>query len=401
MNASTKKKIILFLASQNISLFGSQLVSYAIIWYITLETSSGIWLTLATVCSMMPQALISLWGGVLADRYNKKKLIILADMSIAVATLLLTIAFFSGYKSLYLILLVSIIRSIGAGIQTPAVTSFFPELVPEEQLTRVQGINQTLGSAMMLLAPALGGLVLSQIGIVWSFLIDVLSAILAVVIMLKIKVEVEVSKEKKTTILSDLTNGLSYAYHHPTLRVIMLVYAVSFVLFAPAANLAPLLIERSFGNELWRLSVNQIIWGLGSIAGGMLISFLGEIKSKEKISSCLLSFFGLLLILEGTATNFWIYQLLVGISGILLPIIITLLTVSIQQTADIKILGRVFSIVQVITAGAMPIAILFFGPLADLISIQTILIITGAGLGIMGLFYLKKMKRQSKLFSIK
>lgn len=392
MNSSTKKKIFLFLASQNISLFGSQLVSYAIIWYITLETSSGIWLTLATVCSMMPQALISLWGGVLADRYNKKVLIILSDTFIAIATLFLAVAFFSGFKSLYLILLVSMIRSIGAGIQTPAVASFFPELVPENQLTRVQGINQTLGSAMMLLAPALGGLVLSQIGIVWSFLIDVLSASLAVVIMLQLKIETRVTKDEDATILIDLKNGLSYAFHQPKLRVIMLVYAVSFVLFTPAATLAPLLIERSFGDELWRLSINQIIWGLGSVAGGMLISLLGELKSKAKIIACLLAFFGLLLILEGNAANFWMYQVLVGVSGILLPVIVTLLTVSIQQTAEIKTLGRVFSIVQVITASAMPIAILFFGPLADVMSVQSILILTGIGLVIMGVFYLKKMK---------
>lgn len=240
MSSSIKKRIFLFLASQNISLFGSQLVSYAIIWYITLETSSGIWLTLATVCSMMPQALISLWGGVLADRYNKKVLIILSDTFIAIATLFLAVAISSGFKSLYLILLVSMIRSIGAGIQTPAVTSFFSELVPENQLTRVQGINQTLGSAMMLLAPALGGLVLSQIGIVWSFLIDVLSASLAVVIMLQLKIETRTTKAEKTTILIDLKNGLSYAFHQRNLRVIMLVYAVSFVLFTPAATLAPI-----------------------------------------------------------------------------------------------------------------------------------------------------------------
>ena len=96
VNTFINKRIGLFLASQNISLFGSQLVSYAIIWYITLETSSGGWLTMITVCSMMPQALISLWGGVLADRYNKKTLIILSDTFIGIATLILVVAFISA-----------------------------------------------------------------------------------------------------------------------------------------------------------------------------------------------------------------------------------------------------------------------------------------------------------------
>ena len=98
-----------------------------------------------------------------------------------------------------------------------------------------------------------------------------------------------------------------------------------------------------------------------------------------------------MLILEGAVSNFWLYQILVGLTGILLPIIVTLQTVKIQQTANPKLLGRVFSIVQVITASAMPIAILFFGPLADIVRVQQILLITGAVLVIMGISYLKKI----------
>lgn len=391
VNIFMNKVIGLFLASQNISLFGSQLVSYAIIWYITLETSSGGWLTMITVCSMMPQALISLWGGVLADRYNKKTLIILSDTFIAIATLILVVAFISAFKNLYLILIVSMLRSIGAGVQTPAVTSFFPELVPENQLARVQGINQALGSAMMLLAPALGGLVLNQFGLVWTFIIDILSAAAAVMIMFRLKIEKKISKDQRSDILTDLKKGLTYTFHHRQLRQIMLAYALSFVLFTPAATLAPLLIERSFGNELWRLSFNQIIWGLGSIIGGLSLSFFGDVKQKARVISYLLITFGLLLILEGAVSNFWLYQILVGLTGILLPIIVTLQTVKIQQTANPKLLGRVFSIVQVITASAMPIAILFFGPLADIVRVQQILLITGAVLVIMGISYLKKI----------
>ena len=283
------------------------------------------------------------------------------------------------------------LRSIGAGVQTPAVTSFFPELVPENQLARVQGINQALGSAMMLLAPALGGLVLNQFGLVWTFIIDILSAAAAVLIMFRLKIEKKISKDQRSDILTDLKKGLTYTFHHRHLRQIMLAYALSFVLFTPAATLAPLLIERSFGNELWRLSFNQIIWGLGSIIGGLSLSFFGDVKQKAKVISYLLITFGLLLILEGAVSNFWLYQILVGLTGILLPIIVTLQTIRIQQTANPKLLGRVFSIVQVITASAMPIAILFFGPLADIVRVQQILLITGAVLVIMGISYLKKI----------
>jgi len=82
------RKIVLFLISQNVSLFGSSVVGYAIIWYITLETSSGTWLMLSTICALVPQVIVSLWGGVLADRYNRKHLIMLTDAAMPLAILL-------------------------------------------------------------------------------------------------------------------------------------------------------------------------------------------------------------------------------------------------------------------------------------------------------------------------
>jgi len=114
-NNTWMKKIALFLASQNVSLFGSSVVSFAIIWYITLETSSGKWVMLSAICSMLPQVLISLWAGVWADRYNRKYLILFSDGFIALSTLILAVIFFAGYRSINLLLVVSFIRSVFTG----------------------------------------------------------------------------------------------------------------------------------------------------------------------------------------------------------------------------------------------------------------------------------------------
>ena len=146
-----KKRIPLFLLSQNISLFGSSVAGFAVIWHITLTTSSGTWLMLATICALLPQILFSLIGGVLADRHNRKHLIMLSDGFIALATLGLAIAFLLGLERLELLLTISAVRSIGADIQTPAAGAIYPQLVPQEHLTKVQGINQTLNSVLMLL----------------------------------------------------------------------------------------------------------------------------------------------------------------------------------------------------------------------------------------------------------
>lgn len=162
MNLNTwKGKTFRFLTAQTISLFGSSLVQYAIVWYITLTTSSGKMLTISTLCGFLPQILISLFAGVWIDRYDRKRLIMLSDGVIAFSTLLLALAFLSGYKNIWFLFAVLIIRSAGTGIQTPAVNAIFPQLVPKEHLMRMNGLNSTLSSFMMFLSPAAGGAILS------------------------------------------------------------------------------------------------------------------------------------------------------------------------------------------------------------------------------------------------
>lgn len=209
------KRIILFLISQNISIFGSAVVEFAIIWYITLETSSGTWLMLSTICSMVPHIFVSLWGGVWADRYNRKHLIMLADTFIALATLGIAIAFWSGFRHMGLLLAVSVVRSVGAGIQIPAVNAIYPQLVPKANLTKIQGVNQTLYSLLMLLAPAVGGMLLATVDIAWAFMVDVVSAAFAVLIMGFIKVEKLERTDEKESVLADLKQGIDYAFRHP------------------------------------------------------------------------------------------------------------------------------------------------------------------------------------------
>lgn len=149
-----KKNIALFLASQAISLFGSSLVQYAIIWYITLTTQSGVMMTISTICGFLPQLLISFFGGVWADRYNKKYIIAISDSAIAISTLIVAIFFVAGLDNVWILFIALAIRSLGAGVQTPTVNAIVPNLVPQEKLMKVNGINTTIQSIILILSPA-------------------------------------------------------------------------------------------------------------------------------------------------------------------------------------------------------------------------------------------------------
>ncbi|WP_031514056.1 MFS transporter [Desulfofalx alkaliphila] len=392
-NKNWLRQIILFLASQNISLFGSSVVSFAIIWHITLETSSGTWVMLFTISALLPQVLVSLWGGVWADRHNRKYLIMLSDGFIALATLGLAIAFWAGYQRLEMLLAVSFVRSIAAGVQAPAVSALFPQLVPVDKLTKVQGVNQTLNSVLLLLSPAVGGVVLGSLGIVWAFMVDVVTASLAISVLSFIRVEKVGTEGETASVFTELKQGIAYTFSDRLLKSILICFGVSFFLITPAAVLTPLFVERTFGSDVWRLTANEIAWTLGTLIGGVFVSVKGEFKDKIRTLALGLMAFGILFALLGLAGNFAFYLMVMGTAGFFMPTVATVLTVMIQERVEAAMMGRVFSLVHIVTGSAMPVAILFFGPLADMVPISYILLVSGVLLALTGVLYQRMGKK--------
>lgn len=391
------KRIILFLISQNLSLFGSQVVGFAIIWHITLKTSSGTWLMLATLATMLPQILISLWGGVWADRYNRKSMIMLSDSFVALATLGLAGLYWAGFRQIWILIAISAARALGSGVQAPAVSAIYPQLVPAENLTRVQGVNQTLNSILMLLSPAVGGLLLGLMDISLAFMLDVVTASLAVGILMLIKVEPIKREVQQTSVFKELREGLKYTMGDPLLKRLVICYGISFFLLTPAIILTPLQVSRNFGSEVWKLTINEMIWTVGSLAGGLYISLKGDFENKLRMIALCLAAFGLLFALLGIAPNLPVYLAIMAVAGVFLPVLITSETVFVQERAREELLGRVFSILQIVSLSAMPLGMVIFGPMADIVSVDSILIGTGLILMLVALWYDLGNRRTAKI----
>ncbi len=386
-------RIVLFMISQNLSLFGSSVVGFAIIWYITIETSSGIWLMFATLANMVPHLIISLYSGVWADRYRKKYLIMLSDGFIALVTLVLFVLFRMGYQHLELLLVVSVIRSLGSGVQGPAVSAILPQLVPKEHLTRIQGINQSISAVLYMLAPAMGGMVLGLMDLSWTFLLDVLTATIALVIFIFIKVDPIKRAKTDIPVVHAMFEGLRYTFGNSVLRTLIIYYSFAFFLLTPAAILTPLLVERSFGPEVWRLTVNEVSWTIGNLIGGILVSLRGHFNDKVKAIAISLIALGIGFALLGLAPFFSLYLLIMTLVGIFMPILTTAETVMIQKITPANKMGRVFSIVQVLSGSTIPLGMLVYGPLADIVSIESLLIVSGVLMALVGLLYHRTNKR--------
>ncbi|MCQ2010937.1 MAG: MFS transporter [Sporolactobacillus sp.] len=381
-NENWLRTIILFLSSQTVSLFGSSLVQYAMMWYVTLRTGSGLMMTVYIICGFIPTFLLSPVAGVWADRFNRKNLIMLSDGLVATATLILAIFFLAGFDSIWLLFLMAAIRAFGTGIQTPAVGAVLPQIVPKDKLTKVNGTNGSIQAVIMFVSPIVSAALLTMASIEVIFFIDVITAAIAISTMLafvKISIHKKAMTKQTTSYLSDFKEGLRYINNHGFLKIFFLYFAVFFVLMAPAAFLTPLQVTRTFGSDVWRLTAIEIAFSVGMMSGGGIIASWGGFQNKVKtmtFSAILMGF--CTFALGAFVFNFWVYLAFMALFGVAMPILNTPTTVLLQEKVEEDYLGRVFGVMGMISTSMMPIGMLIFGPIADLIRIEWLLLGTGA-----------------------
>jgi len=386
MKINWKRDLALFMSSQTISLLGSSLVQYAMLWHITLQTKSGAMMTLYIICGFVPTFILSPFAGVWADRYDRKRLIILSDALIALVTLALALAFMAGYEAVWLLLLGAALRAVGSSIQGPAVGAILPQIVPEDKLIRANGLNGTIQSAIMLVSPILSGALLTLASLELIFFIDVVTAAIAIVVLLVLRVatHAKAAVKQESGYFTDMVEGFRYIRDH---RYLVSYFAyVGFFLFliSPAAFLTPLQVARSFGEDVWRLTAIEMIFSVGMLAGGVLISSWGGFRNRMHtmiLSNLVMAACAIALAL---VPSFWLYLLVMGVFGLSMPLYNTPSAVIIQEHVEPDFLGRVFSVLTMLFTSIMPLAMLLFGPIADTIPIEWLLLGTGGVMLVLG-----------------
>ncbi len=383
LQSDWKKRTILFLISQCVTLFGSTLVQMAIVWYVTMQTSSGTWVAAFTICSYLPQFLISLVGGVWADRYNRKKLIIGADSAIAAVTLVMMLAMphISSEPALLSgLLLMSIIRSLGSGVQTPAVNAIIPQLVPTEQLMRYNGINATMQSIVQFAAPAAAGALFSISTLRSTMMVDIITAVIGIGILSCVMLPKQKMVMEKASVFTDIKVGVRYAFSDKVIGKLLIVYGLFIFLAVPSGFLAGLLVRRVYGDTYWYLTVVELVGFAGMLSGGLVMSIWGGFNSRIKTLFLSLSAFGAFAIGMGIANNFIIYLVYMLFYGIAMTIVQTSITTLLQEKTEVSMQGRIFGLLSSMYSGFLPIGMAIFGPLADVIPLQWIMVSSGLAL---------------------
>ena len=375
-----KKKVTIFLVGQTITTFGSLLVQYALLWHLTLTTKSGVVLALAAVFGFLPQAIVSIFAGVWADRVNRKVMIILSDSTIALATLGLAFFMLSGVDDLWLVFLVMAVRSVGAGIQMPAISALIPQIVPTDKLMRVNGINSSVQSSLLIIGPVAAAGIYSTVSLAAILFVDFVTAVIGLSLLATIAVPTlsRAASNDKPSYLTDLKEGLNYIFSHDLVRWVMVIYSIVFLLVVAPSNLSPLMLVRTFGSDVWLLTVLELSFGIGMVAGGALMAIFASKMDRLGMMVGTSILFGVLAVVMGFTTNLILFYSLFFLIGLAVPAFSTSSMTLLQETVEPERQGRVFGFVGIVMAVAMPLGMAVLGPLADIVSVEILLIATGA-----------------------
>ena len=362
---------------QAFSLFGSALVQFALVWWLAQKTGSATTLTTAVLVGMLPQIVLGPFAGALVDRWNRRLIMIFADATIAAFSLLLAWLFVTGRVEIWHIYAIMAIRSLGGAFHFPAMSASTPLMVPEKQLTRVNGLNQTLQGINGLAAPPLGALLLGLFSTEVVLLIDVGTAILAILPLLFISIPQPVrieepSQPEKPSLTSDIGVALRYIRSWPGLVAILAMALFLNFLLVPTGALLPLLVTEHFHKGAIDLGFLESAQGFGIIAGGILLGIWGGFK--RKITTSVLGIIGLGtgVMLTGLAPSNLFYLAIIGSAmlGFMMPITNGPIGAILQSVIRRDMQGRVMSLVNSAATAISPLGLLLAGPLSDWLGIR-------------------------------
>ena len=376
---------------QVFSLLGSELVQFALVWWLTTTTGSATVLALATMMAVLPRVFVSPVAGALNDRWNRRWIMMAADGVSALAVVVLGALFALDAVRVWHIYSLMFIRSACAAFHWPAMQASISLMVPEKNLSRVAGLNQALQGLGMIAAPPLGALLLEMLPMQGILAVDVTTAILAIAPLVFIRVPqpertAEEGEAPGASIVADLREGLHFLRQWPAMLAIVGIAMVVGLLIYPAMSLQPLLVTGHFSGNALQLAWMQSAFGVGMVTGGITLGIWGGFKRRAVTGLLALAFNGVGLAVVGL-TPTGAFPLAVGASlfaWFMAPFANGAIFALLQATVPFDMQGRVFTLVQAGNGAMVPLGLIVAGPVADALGVQAWFLIAGLVMVLIG-----------------
>ena len=269
--------IIAFIwAGQAASMITSYAAGYAVVWYVTESTGSALMLAAMNIAVMLPVGLISPFGGIVADKHNRKLIMIAADGAVGVISLGLGVAILLGQVSFALLMILVIVRSIGQAFHGPAMMAAMPLLVPERHLLRINTLDQLLMSVASIGAPAFGIFLHTTLGFHTVMFLDFFGALAAVAGLALAKIPTVIDKAAEDQhVLANLRDGWRALSTSRGLVILIVGVTVGMVAFAPLGAIFPLMTFDHFGGDGYAASLIEAAFGAGMVVGSVVLMAWG------------------------------------------------------------------------------------------------------------------------------
>lgn len=355
---------------QSLSLFGSQAVQFALIWWLTAESGSAAILSIGTLLGLLPPIVLGPFIGALVDRWSRKAVMLAADGLVAVSSLALAWLFFTGQAAIPHVLGLLFVRALGAAFHGPAMTASTTLMVPEKHFTKIQGINQSLQGLLTIGAAPLGAILLASMPMTGVMLIDVVTALPAILPLIWIRVP-RPNRSAVNVIGNSIWNetraGFRYLLSLPGHRVLVGMTALINALLVPAFSLLSLLVLERLGGAA------QFAWlssslGVGMIAGGIALGAWGGFQRRIVTALAGMIALGMAVIAVGVTPAGSFAWALVSMScvGLIAPLINGPVYAILQATIAPDYQGRVFAVVTSLSTAVAPLGLLVAAPLAEI-----------------------------------
>ncbi|OMJ33673.1 hypothetical protein BSZ14_02225 [Sphingomonas sp. Sph1(2015)] len=366
-------------AGQALSLTGSAITQFVLIWWITDTTGDLGALATAGLVALLPQALLGPLGGTFADRYNRRMLMIVSDLISAFCIVVVIALFLSGRIALWHIYTAMFVRSAATAFQMPAASASEAMLVPRHFLPRVAGLNQTLMGVVTVAAAPLGALAIAAMPVGKALWIDVGTALLGIAPLLAFAIPQHRLSRSGTGIWTEFREGIGVVWQDARLRRIYALLTAVVLVIMPTFTLLPLLVKQHFGGGAQQVAMLESLGGAGMIAGGAIVAI---IVPRRLVSWILWGFSLSCATLALTALMpsglFWLAAIFWALSGLLFILGDAPFTALIQATVPNQLQGRVLGLLATLMGLAAPFGLLIAAPLGALIGVRWLFVLTGA-----------------------
>lgn len=376
---------------QALSLIGSALTQFVLLWWITDTTGSVAALATAGLAALLPQALLGPVGGIFADRYSRRLLMIAADAISAACMLVLIALFLRDSVQLWHLYVMMAVRSAMQAFQTPAASASTVMLVPKHFLSRAAGLNQTLLGLMTVVAAPLGAFAISIMPIGWALGIDVATALLGIVPLLVFRIpQPKVPAEQRGGFFEEFRAGVRVVAGNPGLLRLYALLGMAVVILMPSFTLVPLLVKEHFGGGAAQVAIIEGLGGAGMIVGGLLVAALAPRRYVRWILwGFALSCFTLALTAWTPADMFWLAVCWWVVSGVTFIMSNAPMTALLQTTVAPHLQGRVLSLLGATMGLAAPVGLALATPIGELIGVRWLFVLVGllgGAVSLLGLF---------------